>query len=64
MQTMDDRAKIVRVEKKKGSLGFSIKGGVEHGIPIVVSEIDQNGPSSEYSSTTISMLWPCICFSI
>lgn len=44
---MDDKIKIVRVEKKKGSLGFSIKGGIEHGIPIVVSEIDKNGPSSE-----------------
>ena len=44
---MAGEIRIVRVEKKQGSLGFCIKGGKEHGIPIVVSEIEKNGPKSE-----------------
>ena len=42
-----EQVRILRVEKKKGSLGFSVKGGKEHGIPIVVSEIDKKGPTSK-----------------
>ena len=37
--------RTVRVQKRKGSLGFSIKGGSEHGIPVVVSEIERIGRS-------------------
>ena len=35
--------KTVRLQRKKGGLGFSVKGGQEHGVPIVVSWIKPNG---------------------
>ena len=41
--------RTVRVQKRKGSLGFSIKGGSEHGIPVVVSEIERIGQSGNTS---------------
>ena len=35
--------KSVRLQRKKSGLDFSVKGGKEHGIPIVVSWIKENG---------------------
>ena len=35
--------KTVRLQRKKSGLDFSVKGGREHGIPIVVSWIKENG---------------------
>lgn len=35
--------KTVRLQRKKSGLDFSVKGGKEHGIPIVVSWIKENG---------------------
>lgn len=32
----------VRLQRRKSGLGFSIKGGSEHGIPIVVSDVETN----------------------
>ena len=39
--------KSVRLQRRKGSLGFSIKGGIEHGIPIVVSEVEGGGAAGK-----------------
>ena len=36
-------ARTVRLPRAKSGLGFSIKGGKEHGIPIVVSWIQDGG---------------------
>ena len=43
-------SRSVRLQRKKvggdyQSLGFSVKGGCEHGIPIVVSNVERNGPA-------------------
>lgn len=35
--------RTVRLQRKKSGLGFSVKGGKEHGVPIVVSWIKPNG---------------------
>ena len=35
--------KTVRLQRKKSGLDFSVKGGKEHGIPIVVSWIKAGG---------------------
>jgi len=35
--------KTVSLQRKKSGLDFSVKGGKEHGIPIVVSWIKENG---------------------
>ena len=35
--------KTVRLQRKKTGLDFSVKGGIEHGVPIVVSWIKPNG---------------------
>ena len=35
--------------RKKGGLELSIKGGSEHGIPIVVSSIDKASPAGRYN---------------
>ena len=40
-------AKTVRLQKKKSGLDFSVKGGKEHGIPIVVSWIKEGGVACE-----------------
>ncbi|XP_019856326.1 PREDICTED: protein kibra-like [Amphimedon queenslandica] len=46
-------SRSVRLQRKKAggagdyqSLGFSVKGGCEHGIPIVVSSVEKNGPAA------------------
>ena len=39
--------KTVRLQRKKTGLDFSVKGGKEHGIPIVVSWIKPNGAAGE-----------------
>ena len=36
-------SKTVHLQRKKSGLGFSIKGGQEHGIGVVVSWIKQGG---------------------
>ena len=43
--TMDSAhgTKTVRLQRKKSGLDFSVKGGHEHGIPIVVSWIKEDG---------------------
>ena len=47
-------SRSVRIERKKAgggdyqSLGISVKGGCEHGIPIVVSSVEKNGPAGQY----------------
>ena len=35
--------RTVKLERKKTGLGFSFKGGCEHGISIVVSDVEKNG---------------------
>ena len=35
--------KTVRLQRRKSGLGFSIKGGAEHGIGVVVSSIEEGG---------------------
>ncbi len=40
-------AKTVHLQRKKSGLDFSVKGGKEHGIPIVVSWIKENGAACE-----------------
>lgn len=35
--------KTVRLQRKKSGLDFSVKGGREHGIPVVVSWIKEGG---------------------
>lgn len=39
--------KRVRLQRRKSGLGFSIKGGSEHGIPIVVSDVEKAGSAGE-----------------
>lgn len=39
--------KTVRLQRKKSGLDFSVKGGQEHGIPIVVSWIKEGGAAGE-----------------
>ena len=47
-------SRSVRIERKKAgggdyqSLGISVKGGCEHGIPIVVSSVEKNGPAGQF----------------
>lgn len=40
--------KTVRLQRKKSGLDFSVKGGQEHGIPIVVSWIKEDGAAGRY----------------
>ena len=40
--------KTVTLQRKKSGLEFSVKGGTEHGIPVVVSWIKENGTAGEY----------------
>lgn len=47
-----DGCRTIRLERKKGGLGLSIKGGSEHGIPIVVSSIDKGSPAGRYNVHT------------
>lgn len=35
--------KTVRLQRRRGGLGFSIKGGREHGIGVVISWIEEGG---------------------
>lgn len=42
--------KTVRLQRKKNGLGFSVKGGHEHGIPIVVSSIKDDGAAGKGTS--------------
>ena len=39
--------RTVRLQRKQGGLDFSVKGGREHGIPVVVSWIKENGAASK-----------------
>ena len=41
----------VRLQRRKSGLGFSIKGGSEHGIPIVVSDVETNTSAGKIDST-------------
>ena len=45
--------KTVQLQRKKSGLDFSVKGGKEHGIPIVVSWIKENGAAGEACSNSI-----------
>jgi hypothetical protein len=38
----------IKLEKKKGGLGLSIKGGAEHGIPVIISGIDKSSPAASH----------------
>ena len=39
--------KTVTLQRKKSELEFSVKGGNEHGIPVVVSWMKENGTAGE-----------------
>lgn len=39
--------KTVRLQRKKSGFDFSVKGGHEHGIPVVVSWIKEGGAAGE-----------------
>ena len=39
--------RTVRLQRKASGFDFSVKGGREHGIPIVVSWVKQNGAAGE-----------------
>lgn len=47
------RAKTVRLQRRKTGLGFSIKGGIEHGIPVVVSDVEKGGSAGK----TFPIIW-------
>jgi hypothetical protein len=39
--------RTVRLQRKQSGFDFSVKGGREHGIPVVVSWIKENGAAGE-----------------
>ena len=43
--------RTVHLQRKRTGLGFSVKGGKEHGIPIVVSWIKENGAAGKRRNT-------------
>ena len=45
--------KTVRLHRKKSGLDFSVKGGQEHGIPIVVSWIKDNGAAGREGRSSL-----------
>ena len=47
------------LQRKKSGLEFSVKGGTEHGIPLVVSWIKENGTAGEDSERGGSLLMYC-----
>ena len=54
--------KTVTLQRKKSGLEFSVKGGTEHGIPVVVSWIKENGTAGEGFGK--GRITPCIDSSI
>lgn len=48
----------VRIERQGGDLGFSVKGGREHGIGILVSEVDPRGNARKWRMSDLEILMP------
>lgn len=42
-----DDVRVVKVTKSSTGLDFSIKGGAEHGLPILISRIFENGAAAK-----------------
>lgn len=43
MERAKKDTRIVRVKRGKEGLGFSFKGGKEHGVPILVCDVERKG---------------------
>ena len=43
MERAKKDTRVVRVKRGKAGLGFSLKGGSEHGIPILVCDVEKKG---------------------
>lgn len=46
--------RVVKLERKKNGLGFSFKGGSEHGISIVVSDVEKGGAAGTALFATVT----------
>ena len=47
MERAKKDTRIVRVKRGKAGLGFSLKGGKEHGIPILVCDVERKGATGK-----------------
>lgn len=56
--------KTLRLQRKKSGLDFSVKGGTEHGIPIVVSWIKDGGAACKCACPSPNQYWARICNSV
>ena len=49
MKKAEKDTNVVQLKRSKTGLDFSLKGGKEHGIPIIVSDVESKGAAGMYT---------------